>query len=103
MPQRRETVLQRTMRMREGHREWSRRKRAGLPTRGLFAGYPDGPPAAEPTAAKRPAPGTTAWLEQVVGRADVPKRAQEVATRALHRREWVRKYRRRKRRERAET
>lgn len=41
--QRRETVLQRRMRMIECKRDWARRKREGLPTRGVFAAWPDLP------------------------------------------------------------
>ena len=102
--QRRETVLQRRMRMIECKREWMHRKRAGLPTKGVFAAWPDLPEDVPPRvqrAATRPprlqGKTTLAWLEQTAARADLPESVRRVVERKIMHRVWEREYRRRQR------
>ena len=101
MAQRRETPLQRRMRMLESHRQWNRRKRAGQSTRGVFAAWPDPPedvpPPVRSAAARPPRPRgrtTLAWLEWTAARADVPEKVRLLVQRAIHRRKWQSSYRR---------
>ena len=102
--QRRETALQRRMRMIECKREWMRRKREGLPTKGVFAAWPDLPEDVPPPvqrAATRPprlqGKTTLAWLEQTAARADLPESVRCVVERKILRRVWEREYRRQQR------
>ena len=109
MAQRRETALQRRMRMRESQREWSRRKREGLPTRGVFAAYPNLPEDLPPPARRVERPpaalqgkATLAWLEMTLARPDLPESVRRLLQRKIHRRKWRSAHYRAKRRMRRE-